>query len=474
MIFMRLKFTIMFALATIVAAAQNPPRQYLADSMPSAWRYVPETDGKTISVDDKWWTAFDDSLLDSLVDIALKTNYDVRAAARRVIMARAEVGIQRSEFYPQVDLYAGAKTKRNSGRRSGSAGIADYEAYWEAGVDVNWQIDLFGKIAGKTDAKNKLWQASQAEWAGVMLTVAAETVTHYVNARQLRENLDILNQRAKSQLAVVRMVETGHNTDAGSSLQVSQALTLYYTILAQVPVTENLVQSEVNALAILLGLYPGQLDDVLIHRKSHWPNYRQLIASGVPSDLLRRRPDIVEAERLIASYAAQLGVAKKEFLPNLSIEGTISTSARAFGNLFDKQAFGWEITPKLSWNLFDGYNRRFGERIARETLQEGIDNYNFTVLNACRETSEALSGYASEIKHINILDDAVAQADKALSKAIDSYKASLCDFSTVNDAQSSLLTQQTAVAQARRDALLYLVKIYVALGGGWDAVAIAD
>ena len=471
--YMRFLFVAVGMCVVVSMSAQH--ENYLNDSMPASWVFVPGVDGKAISVDDKWWTRFDDEMLDSLVSAAMRANYDIRHAARRVTMARAATSIARSEFYPTVDLYAAAKTKRTSGRQSGSSGRADLEGYWELGADINWQVDLFGKISAKTDAKKKLWQASQAEWAGVMLTVAGEMVKHYVNLRLFQENLDILHERSKSQLEIVRFVEEHQVGDGVSSLQVTQALTLYYSMLAEVPVVENLVRSEINAIAMLLGIYPDQLFELLhARRKKHWPDYRQLIASGVPSDLLRRRPDIVEAEKVIASYAAALGVAKKEFLPNLYIQGNISASARNLGHILDGQAYGWEITPTLSWNLFDGYYRKNQEKIARETLQEGIDNYNITVLNAYQETSNALSSYSSCIKQIDLLGDAVTQARKALTQATDNYKIGLCDFQNVTDAQNTLMQQQNALAQARRNALVSLVKVYVALGGGWDESSISE
>ena len=144
------------------------------------------------------------------------------------------------------------------------------------------------------------------------------------------------------------------------------------------------------------------------------------------------------------------------------------------GHILDGQAYGWEITPTLSWNLFDGYYRKNQEKIARETLQEGLDNYNITVLNAYQETSDALSSYSSTIKQIDLLGDAVNQARKTLTQATDNYKIGLCDFQNVTDAQNTLMQQQNALAQARRNALVSLVKVYVALGGGWDESSISE
>ncbi len=472
---MRFRFIGLFLLIAFSLSAQESDVKYLNDSVPVRWAFVPDVDGKAISVDDRWWCNFEDQLLDSLVTAAMEANYDIRKAARRVNIARAQVKTVASGYYPEADLYAGWKSRRISGSRKGTPGGLKIEGYWDLGIDMSWQVDLFGKIALKADEKKKIWQATQAEWAGVMLSVAGEMVTHFINLRLVQEKLDILYERSKSQLGIVRSVESRRQTDAGSSLQVSQALTLYYSILAEIPVAENAVRSEINAIAILLGVYPDDIKDALkVKGKVSWPSYRQLIASGIPSDILRRRPDVVEAERVVASYAAALGVAKKEFLPNLSIRGVISTSARSVGNMFSGKSYGVEFAPTVSWNLFDGYRRKYGRVIAEETLQAGIDDYNLTVLNAYQEASNAISSYSASVRHVDLLADAVKHARKAFSASVDSYKAGACDFQNVTDAQKVLMNSQNAFATAKRDALKSLVSIYVALGGGWDASMISE
>ncbi|MCH5247490.1 MAG: TolC family protein [Muribaculaceae bacterium] len=443
--------------------------KYLLDSLPQRWEYYPSTDGKIISVDDKWWRNFEDDLLDSLVEMGLRANYDIRNAYRNLQIAHNTFKSARSAYFPTLSASLGWEKERISGVTQSRKGSAVNSSFWTGEAGLSWQIDLFGKITSQVNSKKSLWQASQAEWAGMMLSVAGEIVNEYISLRIAQAQLELLKQHAESQLTIVKMTEARKEAGVSSMLDVSQAKTVYYSTLASVPVYENTINTCINALAVLLAVYPDQLPHELKNMGDRLPAWQQMISTGIPMDLLRRRPDIVEAEKTVASYAAQLGLAKKDFLPTLTLDGTISTSAMHMGDLFTGPSFGYSIIPTLSWNFYTGGETTYEIRIARENLQSEIDTYNLTVATAVEETNNALSGYFTALKHIELIDDVVTWAQKSLTLSVDLYKDGLSSFTNVVDAQETLLEYETEAVTARSDALSSLVQIYTALGGGWDA-----
>lgn len=442
---------------------------FLKADVPSTWQYLTtDSSAPEISIDDNWWKCFDDSLLDSLVTMGLDNNYDVSMAARRVGIARNTLNIARAAYFPQLSLSAGWNKTRTSGRMASSSGSASTVDYFSAGIDMNWEIDLFGKITSQANVKKEQWKASRAEWAGVMLSLEGSIVRSYIQLREWQAQLQVAAEHSESQLRIVRMVEARKDAGMASMLDVAQAKTVYYSTQASVPVLENSINSAINSLATLLGVYPDQVRDLLAVSRP-LPSPIQLIQAGIPMNLLRRRPDIVQAEKTLAAQAAQLGVAKKDFFPSLSLNGSISTSAHRAGDLFSGQSFGYTIAPTLSWTIFNGLERKNNLNIARQELQNSIDSYNLTVMTAVQETDNALSSYYTALRHIDRLNEVVDYTAEALRLSVDRYKSGLDAFNNVVDAQLTLLENQNSVIVAEGDALTALVNIYIALGGGWDA-----
>ncbi|MDE5870332.1 MAG: TolC family protein, partial [Muribaculaceae bacterium] len=189
---------------------------------------------------------------------------------------------------------------------------------------------------------------------------------------------------------------------------------------------------------------------------------------GVPADLLRRRPDIIQAEYQLAQYAAQVGIAKKDFLPTLSISGSIGTQAHDAGNLFGDHSMYWEVSPTLSWTLFDGLARNYRTAEARAQLEAAVDSYNYTVMNAVIEVYNATTTFRSTMKAIELTDDVIANSKQSLELAMDRYKKGLSPFNNVVDAQISYLSNQDSRISAQGKALIAVVNLYEALGGGWN------
>lgn len=443
--------------------------KYLEGDISASWQYqMPDSSAPQINVDQHWWSCFDDSLLDSLVTLGVANNYDVSMAARRISIARNTLNIARAAYYPQLNLSAGWNKSRSSGRTASANGTPTTIDYFSAGIDMSWEIDLFGKITSQASAKKEQWKASRAEWAGVVLSLESNIVDSYIQLRQWQAQLQVANEHSESQLRIVKMVEARKDAGMASMLDVAQAKTVFYSTQASIPTLENSINSAINSLSTLLGLYPDEIRPLLVTPRP-LPSCFQLIEAGIPMNLLRRRPDIVQAEKTLAAQAAQLGVAKKDFLPSLSLNGSISTSAHRFGDLMSGQSIGYTVAPTLSWTIFNGLERKNNLAIARQELQNSIDAYNLTVMTAVQETDNAISGYYTALRRIDRLNEVIDYTSQSLKLSVDRYKSGLDSFNNVVDAELSLLENQNSVIVAQSNAISALVSIYVALGGGWDS-----
>lgn len=464
-----LRFSLCLLTLTAISPlrAQNEETKYLADSLPQRWEYYPSADGQIISLEDNWWANFNDEMLDSLVSMGLKANYDLRNAVNNINIALNTYKSNRSAYAPTLSAQAGWEKERISGRMYGNGSVTNH-SYWNGQLGISWQVDLFGKVRDQVKSSKSLWQASQAEWAGTMLSVVSQIATEYVDLRVAQSELLLMQQHAESQLEIVGMAIARQEAGVGSMLDVAQAKTVYYSTLSNIPVYENTITNCLNSLAVLCGVMPEKLPAEIRQFPKRLPQYEQLIQTGIPMDLLRRRPDIIEAEKQIASYAALLGVAKKDFLPILTLEGTISTAASDMRDLFSRPSMGYSIAPTLSWNFDLGGAQTYNVRIAKDDLENGINSYNLTVLTAIEETNNAISSYYTSMKHIKMIEDVLIWAQKSLDMSIELYRSGLAAFTNVADAQETVLEYETELVEAQSDALTSLIQIYVALGGGWE------
>ena len=308
---------------------------------------------------------------------------------------------------------------------------------------------------------------SRADRAGVLVSLAAQIASTYIDLRVSQAEVQVANEHAASQLKVLNIAKTRYETGLASRLDVDQAQTVYYSTISSIPTLENNIHQDINAIAVLLAENSQELQKVLSTPRT-LPSHMQMVSAALPADLLRRRPDVVEAEKEIAEYAAQLGIAKKDYLPTLSLDGSIGVASHRPGDLFKGGAFEYTIAPTLSWTIFDGLSRKYSVASARQNMEVAIDNYNLTVLTAYQETDNAISTYFADLKYIDSLDKLVQSSRDYDELSIDQYKNGLAAFINVADAQISYLSYENTLIQARGQALTALVDLYKALGGGWE------
>ncbi len=450
----------------VVANAGND-NSVLNDSLPERWLYQSELESVQLPENETWWKMFDDALLDSLIEAGIDNNYNLSLAARRIEIAGNTVKTAAAAYYPSLGLNASWTKNRTSGMTGNEPGPAVKGSYWDVGLSMSWEIDLFGKITSRVKQEKSLYKASKAEYAGAMLALASNIASTYFQLRVWQAERQVALEHTERQLRVVKITVDRLDCGLGNMLEVTQAREVYYSTMASIPMLENSINTAINSLAILIGSYPEELYERL-SVDSPLPDYHALVPVGMPADLLSRRPDIVQARLELASYAQALGIARKDFLPTLTINGSIGAASHDISDLFDKASVTYSISPTLSWTLFDGLSRKYNAAIAREQLQTGIDNYNLTVMTAVQDVENAMSSYKASLLYIAAIERLLEQSNKALDLALDLYKSSLTQFSNVVDAQMNVLENQNTLIVARGRALSEIVKLHEAIGGGWN------
>lgn len=447
-------FTIIASL-WLAAGAQGQTKVYLVRPMPGEWHYDIASP-QTLPTDDDWWRRFGDARLDSLIAIGMENNFNLAIAAKRREIARLAVRQAQSAYYPTVGVGASYTRSRAAGVNANNFALS---------ADASWEIDLFGRITSQVKAQKEAYNASRADYAAAMVSLAADIATYYIEMRVTAMQLRVADEHLQSQQHVMDITQARFDAGLVSKLDVTQAQVVLLNTEATLPALRNTHAQYYNALATLLGVYPEQLAEMLPGTGWALPDYDHLIPAGVPADLLRRRPDIAEAEYNIASYAAKVGIAKKDFLPTLTLNGSIGVSSNEIDNLFKSNSFGYSVGPKLSWTVFDGLSRKYALSSAKEQMQSAIESYNLTVMSAVEEVNDAMSAYQAALRTMEIQTQIVEQTHEAFELSMDQYKQGLSSFTNVVDAQIDWLSAANSLVAANGNVLTSLVNIYKALGG---------
>lgn len=467
--------TILLLLCAAIAPAMmgadaDPDSLPPAQPLPAQWSYDTQH-RQTLPTDDNWWQTFHDATLDSLMARAVKANWDVALASRRIELARVAVRQASASLWPTLSASAGWQKGSSSGATGKSVTATAPYDYFSAGIDMSWEVDVFGRVAARRKLAKADLAVSEADYDAVIVSLCANLAKSYVTLRLCQAQMAVATAHIARQRHVMEIAEARFNCGLASLLDVTQARIVLYSTQATLPALEAQMKNTANSIALLCGAYPQTLGISLeapADTTATLPDpFRNVAQTGVPADLLRRRPDVVEAEQQLAAYAAAVGVAKKDFLPTLSLTGSIGTSARRADNIFSKNSLSWEVAPQISWTIFDGLARNLNVAEARLNLETGTDNYNLTVMNAWNEVQAALNTYAATLKAMTMDRDVVAQCSKELDLSLDLYKRGLTGFTNVADAQMNYLTYQNAYLSERAAALRSLIELYQALGGGY-------
>lgn len=381
--------SLLLFLSTVTAVGQTVNR-YLNTPLPKEWEESGTVFQQTLPVDDHWWKSFQDTKLDSLIALAVDRNYSVAMAINRIAAARANLWAERGNFFPSIGLNAGWTRQETSGNTSSLPQSTEH--YYDAAVSMSWEIDVFGSIRKRVKAQKENFAASKEEYAAVMVSMAAEVASAYINLRELQQELEVVNKNVASQEEVLKITEVRYNTGLVAKLDVAQAKSVLYSTKASIPQLEAGINQYITTLAVLLGMYPQEIRPVL-EITGTLPDYMEPIGVGMPVDLLLRRPDIRGAERSVNAQAALLGASKSDWLPKVFLKGSFGYAARDLNDLVKSKSMTYEIAPSLSWTIFSGGQLINATRLAKAQLDESINQFNQTVLTAVQETDNAMNSY---------------------------------------------------------------------------------
>ncbi|MEJ7935715.1 efflux transporter outer membrane subunit [Sphingobium sp. AN558] len=426
-----------------------------------------------------WWRAFDDPLLTSLVERALAQNLDLQQASARVVQARAALKNANAALLPsgQVTGQAG-ETYQSLETPIGRIGSAfpqferSTETY-DLSLGASWELDLFGGRDAARDAARADWQASAAAAVAARLTVAAQTADTYIAIRTLQARLEVARAQADTQQKLVDLIALQYRKGVAAELQVRQAEGALAQVRAAIPALQNELDIAMNALDVLLGVQPGTTRSELA-QLSPIPLAPAVSTAGGPAALLRRRPDIIAAERTLAASNARIGVAVSEYYPKISLSGLLGTATTAAGGLFTGNATQANGVLGLRWRLFD-FGRVDAEiKVAKGRNAEALAAYRLTVLRASQDVEDAFSTLVQQEARSATLAQGEVSLTRARSASFAAYKGGVASLIEVLDADRRLFETRDGVIQARAAAARGAIASFRALGGGWDSVPVTN
>jgi multidrug efflux system outer membrane protein len=409
-----------------------------------------------------WWEVFDDPVLKALVEEALRNGFDVRLAAARVEEARARFGIARSEFFPSIS-YEGAGQRARADRLLNPSGSS--QTRWIADVGLSWELDLWGRIRRLNESARAQYLATEEARRGVLLSLASDVAVAYLDLRELDDELEIARRTAKAFEGTYDLFSRRLEGGAASALETARAEASLGEVAAQIPEIERAIVARENQLNFLLGRNPQP-----ILREGPPTALPPVVPPGLPSALLERRPDIRQAEQFLVAANANVGVAKADFFPRLSLTGLFGNVSTELGDLFS-QGKTWSIGAGLVGPLFQGGRIKRGHEAAKAQWEQARIQYEGATTNAFGEVSNALVDRTKLLETERQRARAVAAHLEAVRLANLRYASGLSAYFEVLEAQQQLFPAEIGLARTRRDQRVAVVNLYRALGGGWQAEA---
>ncbi len=422
----------------------------------------------------EWWKAFNDPILESLIQQAYEQNKTLQIAGLRVFEARAVLGIAGGNLYPQVQQAGGSVGKVGLSKNADpianlppNIGFDTRFGNYRLGFDASWELDFWGKFGRTVESADANLAATIATYDDVLVTLIGEVAGAYVLLRTLEERLAVAESNVAIQQRSLEISEARNRNQLTTELDPQIARAFLRDTQATTPQLRAAIRQVRNALCVLLGKTPGELDTEL-DAASGIPVAPTEVALGIPAELLRRRPDIRRAELRAASQSARIGIAKSEMYPAFSLIGNIGYAAQNGSDLFDSDSLRGFGLVGFRWNILNYGRIRNLVRVEDARFQQLIVNYENTVLKAAREVEDATTRFISAQEQVAFLEDGAKASQRAVDLSLIQYREGTADYTRVLDSQRFLLLQQDQLMRARGDVAGSLVALYKALGGGWE------
>lgn len=418
----------------------------------------------------QWWRVFNDPILDQLVEMAWQQNNSLEIAGLRVLEARAQLGIAQGSQYPQSQLAAGSAIYTSPANNFGGG-----SNYWQYGIgaSASWEIDFWGRFRRGIESADAAYMASIAARDQALILLTAQVVNTYTIIRINEEQLSYAHNNVKIQQRSYDITSVLYRNGSDSELDMQQAHTLLLSTEATIPGFEIALNQARNALNTLLGQTPGTIDH-LLETEQGIPVIPESIQVGIPADLLRRRPDVRQAELNALAQNARVGLAEADLYPSFSLTGSLGlvaggASGTDFGDLFSSDALTFSIGPSFVWPFLNYGRIRNNVRVQDARLQQALVNYREVVIQSAREAEDAMVSLNGAQIQTEILTKSVKSAKRSNELSVLRYREGFSDFQRVLDAQQSLFGQQQRLVTQRGTSVRSLVSLYKSLGGGWES-----
>lgn len=463
------KLGIVTAIISLSACTVGP--DYLApdQAIGGGWFSAQRENVSEESIQTRWWENFNDPVLSGYIQQASRNNKDIHIALANVMRARAvrrEVG---GALYPQVGADAQA-SRAQSSKAASSAGTRETRNLYDAGFDASWELDLFGGSRRETEAADARLGAEMAGYHDVMLTTFSDVARRYYEARGYQKQIHVTTRNIQLLEQTLDLIEKRRFVGEANEFDVARARGELQANQARLPNLQADMEASVFALSVLLGLTPEALISDMQESKP-LPAPPDMVPVGLRADLLRRRPDIRLAERELAASSADIGAATADLFPQFFITGDLGSQARVFGDLFTAAGGLWSLAAAMQWSVFEGGAIRARIDIEKAENKAALAAYEKTVLEALADVETALTRYGREVETRKRLQAAVQSRQDAAALAQKLLDVGEADYLSVLDAQRELIASEDDLVASETQAIIKLVALYTALGGGWDMPA---
>lgn len=446
------------------ACVQGSDYQKPAVEVPSSYRFADQAYLTTAPAGSElWWNSFGDPLLDGLVRETLASNRDLRIATARVDEFAAILAGTRAQGMPQIG-YGLSGTRQRATEQGPIPVLGDpHSTSLSALLSASWEIDLWGRIRRETEAARANLLATEEARRGVVLTLISSVVISYVTLLDLDEQLSVAEATAEGRKKSVDLFETRLAAGWISEFEMSQVRGEYESALAQIPPIRQAIAVQENALSVLLGRNPGPITRASTLASLNSP----AVPAGLPSDLLIRRPDIMQAEQQLIASNALIGAARALFFPRISLTGLLGLASDSLGDLFAGSARTWSFTGDVAGPIYTGGGLTAAVDQAEARKDQSLANYELTIQNAFRDVEDSLADLRNSIELRDALARRVATLRRGLDLANERYENGYSDYLEVLDTERSLFSAELQLASARGDYFRAIVNLYRALGGDW-------
>lgn len=448
----------------------SQPSGSIADSCPpesSAVGATPSVHYSSAMPVAPFWRTLDDHVLTEIIEEALRANNDVQIAESRLTSTRVSRRLAAFDLAPTITASGSSLRQQASmAQVPGFGRQLPPQQLWDVGFDASWEVDLFGRVNRNVRAQGAFVASAEYAVRDVQVSVAAEVARTYFELRGAQQQLAVAQRNADNQRRTVSLTQDRLAGGRGTAFDTERARSILYLTLASMPGLETEIARDRNRIAVLLGRAPDALPRALLDTAA-LPRLPDTLDVGTPRNLVRRRPDVLRAERALAAQQLLVGASKADYLPRIALGARLGYTATSFDSLSRAGTSRLLVGPFVSWPLFDLGRVRERVALARSQEDEAHTEHNATVLRALEETEVALVSYDRAHARLAILEEAVRSSRRASALAQQRFEAGLTDFLQVLDAERTLLDAENQLALGHTAAATALVAVYKAVGGTW-------